>query len=212
MKTISDSLVEIPILQKNILIEKKSQNILDSQFCDDILEYTTSYYYNMLAHSCLSNLNLNVDVFKLPKSYQQYISETSKDDNNIYKSIIMYQSIAGILICWNYFEQFIFRICKTRSENAGDFEKHHKNLLSTHIKRAKAKEIIHNFTGIRKTRNSIHNGGIYTSGSKNFSFTVKDTNYILIPGKRVAPIRILDLLDEMWRHYIILKEIKQPNI
>lgn len=208
MKTIIDSLIEIPLLQKRILLEKKSLNTLDFQFCDDLLEYTTSCYYNMLAHSCMSNLNLNINISKLPEIYQKYIIETSKDDNNIYKSIIMYQSMTGIIICWNYFEQFIFRICETRSENAGDFEKYHKKLLSRGIKRSKAKEIIHNFSGIRKTRNSIHNRGIYTSGKKDFSFTVKNKNYTLNPGKRVTPIRILDLLDDMWNHYIILKEIK----
>ena len=204
MATIQDTLEEIPKFQKNIQLEIDSLDSFDTIFCSEIMNFTTCYYFDLLSHSCMNHLPQNVNIANLPSAYKKYVNETR--DLTIYKEIVRFQNISGLFISWSYFEQFIYRtVGNGSSTRAGDFEKSHKKLLSTGIKRDRAKAIINIFSGIRRTRNSLHENGLYTSGTKEFNFEVQGKKYVLKPGEQVTPIRLLDLLNEMWNHY---KEIK----
>lgn len=209
MATIEETLKEIPIVQKEIIEEIDSEDTYDELFCRELLNYSTCYYYNLLSHACMNHLPKIIDLNSLPSAYKQYERETK--DMSVFKEITRFQNISGLFVLWTFFEQFIFRLNGSASSKAGDFQKSHEKLLSHGIKRAKAKEVINTFSGIRRTRNSLHENGIYTSGTKEFKFRVLDREYILIPSKEVTPIRLMDLIKEMWIQYKELKQIK-PKI
>ena len=65
--------------------------------------------------------------------------------------------------------------------------------------------MINEFNLIRLTRNSLHVGGIYRN-SRKFSYTLKGKNYLLETGKEVTPIRLMDIVETMWKHFVIVTE------
>jgi hypothetical protein len=70
------------------------------------------------------------------------------------------------------------------------------------IKRKRVKEIEVCFTGIRRTRNSLHNDGIYyNEDGKSYEFDLLGEKYSLEHNKPVKPIRTMSLVNYLIKHY-----------
>ena len=203
MASIEDTLKEIGKLQDQITREFESSDCFDPEFCTEIMNYSSVYFYDLLAHSCMDLLKSQSPASSLPGAYQHYFTNVTPE---IMHEIIRFQNISGLFIVWNIFSQFIFRIGKkTGRINAGEFPKIHKKVIEYGAKRSDTKKVIETFTGIRRTRNSLHQDGNYTEGENQITFEVQGKSYTLTPEEQVVPIRIMDVLNEMWIHYHWLK-------
>jgi hypothetical protein len=208
MATILDTLKKIPMLQAEIEQELESSGSLDSDFLRDLMSFTSVYYFDLLAHACMDALHKQINTLQA-SAFQKYFELLSQD--KMLHEYIRWQNIGGLFSVWAMFERFILRQHgQISGKNPGDIQTAHKNVLDRKgFKRKHTKEILQLFTGIRRTRNTLHESGIYSNGDgRSFHFEILGETFTLEPNKPVKPIRLLSVIQVMWDHY---KEIKQSK-
>lgn len=207
MATINETLEAIPELQIELSKEVGGQT-LDSHFLNEINNFIGIYYFDLLAHACMDSLGDDISRGKYPSSFVAYRNISIQDD--AYKELIRINNIGGLFLIWAKFEQFVYRHVPSTSTVAGDFQKAHRKFMeSQNIKRKRVKEIEQCFTGIRRTRNSLHADGIYhNENGKSYSFKLLGETYLLEHGKSVAPIRLLSIIRFLMDHYY---ELQSPE-
>lgn len=204
MPTILDSINQIPILQRQFANEIAEDDPLDRQFAEELMNFTSIYYLDLIAHAALHEIKEGSFVIYTP-SIAKYNEMT--DQNSWSDVYLRFQSIGMLYTIWGLFEQFLWRLHgNSPSGEPNEVEKIHKKILdSCKFGRKRTKEILAIFKGIRRTRNSLHNGGIYQQGTVPYKFLVCGAEYELSPGAETTPIRITDLVTELWTHYQELK-------
>ena len=208
MTTIRDTLKEIPRLQAEIMQELESSDPLDPDFLRDLMNFTSVYYFDLLAHACMDTQRRQGNTLK-GSTFRKYFELSSQEE--MLHEYIRWQNIGGLFSVWAVFERFILRQHRQiSSKNYGDLQRVHKEVLRRKgFKPERIKEIDHLFTGIRRTRNALHGNGIYPSGrSASFRFEILGEPFTLEPGKPVKPIRLLSVIRVMWDHY---REIRQSE-
>jgi hypothetical protein len=208
MATILNTLKEIPRLHTEIQQELESSDPLDPDFLRDLMNFTSVYYFDLLAHACMDALRKQVNTLQC-SGFQKYFELSSQEE--MLHEYIRWQNIGGLFSVWAMFERFILRQHgQISGKNPGDVQTAHQKVLDRkRFKRKRTKEILHLFAGIRRTRNTLHENGIYSNeDGTSFSFEILEEPFTLEPGKPVKPIRLLSVIRVMWDHY---KEIKQSK-
>jgi hypothetical protein len=205
MYKIKDYYKHIIDIQNKIEDEINSIDVFNIDFCKKLMNYTTTLYYNIFSHICLDELKsyLKTDGKKyifLTKNIEKYISDTFLE-KNIYNEIIRYQNISGLYIVWNIYENMIFNVNNKLKRN--NFEKYQKKLLDDDSK-------LININGIRLTRNSLHNDGVYTN-KQEYNFSVQNENFILKYKENVKPISIINIINELLECYFLMKKQKKSK-
>ena len=90
-------------------------------------------------------------------------------------------------------------------------EERYKNILREYgIEKHVYDRIISEFNLLRLTRNSLHAGGIFRN-RKSYSFTLKGRTYSLRPGEAVTPLRLMDVVETMWKHFVVVFEMGKED-
>lgn len=200
MATINDTLLEIPKIQKAISDEVETET-LDDAFLNQISNTIGVYYFDLLAHACMNSIAQQIKSGTYASAFKAY--NDIAEQGSAYQEVIKLNNIGNLFILWAKFEQFVYRHVNTSGKIAGDFQiAHRKFMESKKIKRKRIKEIEEVFTGIRRTRNALHNDGIYhNEDGKSYTFEFAGEEYKLEHDKPVKPIRTLALVKFLIEHY-----------
>ena len=208
MTTIADTLNDIQKLQDEMSSKLKDykgfREPADTKFIRDLMNFTTIYFFELLAHAALDALRDRLQPIGHPYADKYY---SMYRESGVLKEFVRLNNISGMFLLWNIFEQYVD---KKRADLPGepgrDLEKRYKEVLR-HIEVDKPvyDAMINEFNGIRLTRNSLHSGGIYRN-KKECNFLLKGKQYSLKSGEAASPIRLMDAAETMWKHFVIVAD------
>ena len=69
--------------------------------------------------------------------------------------------------------------------------------------------MINEFNLIRLTRNGLHGDGLFRNKNER-TITLKGKKHLLKPGEAVTPLRLVDVAETMWEHFVIVAEMSYP--
>ena len=128
-------------------------------------------------------------------------------ENGLLQEFIRLDNISGTFALWNIFEKHIDEMrANMPGERERDLEDRYKKILrESHIDKRRYDAMVNEFNLIRLTRNSLHNGGVY-SNQKERTFALKGKKYTLKPGESVSPLRLMDVAETMWEHFMVVSK------
>lgn len=205
MSTIQNTMDDIVLLQDEINRELK-KHINKPKVLVDLLNYSSIYYYNFLAHACLDKQK-NEKFYKNDILYNKYYTLTQ--NSFLLEEYIRWINISGLFTVWNIFELFVREKEKKELNQSGfKIEEAYKNILKKkEIEKKLYDKMVSEFNVIRITRNSLHQGGYYNNDKKRI-FNFYGEKYIFEKGTSVKPIRIMKILYIIWQHYKIIENIR----
>ena len=206
MATIADTLNDIQRIQDEISSKKiECETWAGSTLPRDLMNFTTIYFFDLLAHATLDALRSQLEAIRHPyadKYYSMYREE------GLLQELVRKENISGTFVLWNMFERHVDQM---RANFPGNQERtlgeRYKSILREYgIEKRVHDRIISEFNLIRLTRNSLHAGGIFRNKNA-YSFTLKGRTYSLRPGEAVTPLRLMDVVETMWKHFVVVLEI-----
>ena len=205
MATIADTLNGIQKLQHAISSKiNECSELENSAFVSDLMNFTTAYFFGLLSHATLDALRDRLIPVCHPYADKYY---SLYKEAGLLQEVIRSDNVSGMFVLWNIFEKYIDTTRATMSGNPErKLEERYKRILRPiGVDHPTYDAMINEFNLIRLTRNSLHVGGIYRN-SRKFSYTLKGKNYLLETGKEVPPIRLMDAVETMWKHFVIVTE------
>lgn len=210
MATIADTLNDIQNLQN----EMSSTGIVhkefgDSIFVQELMNFTTIYFFELLAHTTLDALRDHSELIHhlyADKYYSMY------KESDMLQQLIRMHNISGTFVLWNIFERHIDKMREDLPEAPeGTLEVRYKKVLKGFgIEKQLYDTMINEFNLIRLTRNSLHCGGIFRNKKKR-TFMLKGEKYSLKTGQEVTPLRLMDVAETMWKHFVIVADSAKPS-
>jgi hypothetical protein len=195
MATIGDTLVDIETIQEEVFCTiKKGQS---SQFLFDIMSFTTKLWFELAGHACLSSPNTQLAQTELSK---KYFALNNRPD--VLKEYIRWTNIGGLFVLWNIFERYIRGIQQQLlgSTDLSISDAYPGILKKKEIGGKQHSIMVSELNAIRKTRNALHQNGIYAHTKKK-RYSVRGEAYIFEQGKPVKPMRLILVLTVFWDHY-----------
>ena len=206
MATIADTLNDIQKLQEEISSKRmESKECSNSTFTRDLMNFTTICFFELLAHTTLDALRSQLEPIRHPYADKYY---SMYKESGVLQELIRLNNISGIFVLWNIFEQHIDKVrTKLSGEPERNLEDRYKKILrDIGVDKRRYDTMINEFNLIRLTRNSLHGGGLYRKKNER-NFTLKGRKYTLKPGEAVSPLRIMDVAETMWEHFVVIAEI-----
>ncbi|HEY4257844.1 MAG TPA: hypothetical protein VGM66_11570 [Candidatus Udaeobacter sp.] len=199
MPTVADTLTDIERLQTEIECRLRQGTIRQDAFVADLLNFTIILYFSWLSHHCLAKAQASISLGRSPAVAKYYELFAQRP---VLEEFIRWQNIAGLFVLWNIFEKFVRNTHGTLSTSVPSaIEDAYKAILkSRSIKAKEYDQMITEFNLARLTRNSLHQGGIY-SGKRVRRYVFRGVEYEFREGVKVRPIRLLDLASTFWEHY-----------
>ncbi len=203
MTTIGQTLMDIEQLQHDIETHLSSGRVQPSKFIDDILNITKAYHFDLLAHSSLDTARAELSTTSNSLVLKYYALST---EAKVHEDYIRLINVGGLFMVWNIFERFIREIYGQIFE--GLEIKHLKDaykeiLESKVIDRNTSLRMTGEFNVIRFVCNKLHQGTRYLM-PKNRKLVLSGETYELEKGKPVKPIRLMTVINVLWRHYVTL--------
>ena len=205
MAKIADTLNDIQKLQ-DLMSERVNdcRELSDGRFIRDLMNFTTVYFFSLLSHATLDALRDRLSPFPHPYAEKYY---SMYKQNGLLQEFIRLDNISGVFVLWNIFEQYIDR---TRAGLPGNPERNLEDrykriLLQIGIDQTAYGAMVNEFNLIRLTRNSLHGGGAYRN-SRKFSYRLCGKDYLLEMGKNVTPIRLMDIAETIWKHFVAVTD------
>ena len=172
----------------------------ETAFVRALMNFTTIYFFGLLSHATLDALRDPISSIRhvyADKYYSLY------KERGLLQELIRLDNVSGMFVLWNILEQYIDG---TRSALRGDPERslgeRYKTVLrQSGLDQPTYETMVNEFNLIRLTRNSLHGGGVYRN-SKRFSWALEGETYSLESGKKVTPIRLMDVAATMWKHFV----------
>jgi hypothetical protein len=206
MATIAHTLDEIIKIQKEFKIIEDTTYIVS-----ELHNLTSIIYFEYLAHAVLDSArNVDLSQIKGAKEYYSYYGT-----EGLLTEYIRINNIGQFLVVWNVYEKYL----RTKHKNLP--QKEHENKKSKNIpnkiktifihellpqlKLDDSKQIMEEFEVMRLTRNSLHDGGIYQG--KPSSGKICNEKFEFNPNQPVKPIRIMNVIQTIWKHYKIFENI-----
>ena len=205
MATIADTLNDIQKLQNAISSKiDNCEELAGDMFVQDLMNFTTIYFFSLLSHATLDTLKVSIQPIHHPYADKYY---SMYEEKGVLQELIRWDNISGIFLLWNIFEK---HVDKTRANLLGncerDLEGRYKKILQhVGVDQTTYNTMVNEFNLIRLTRNSLHGGGVYRNKKKR-NFMLKGKQYVLEKDKHVIPIRLMDIAETMWQHFLILVE------
>ena len=201
MTNIADTLNDIQKLQDSMSERiNDCRELSESRFISDLMNFTTVYFFSLLSHATLDALRDRLLPIRHPYADKYY---SMYEQKGLLQELIRFDNISGVFLLWNIFEKYIDR---TRTALPGSPERHledrYKRILQhIGIDQTSYGAMVSEFNLIRLTRNSLHGGGIYRN-SRKLSYRLCGKDYLLEMGKNVTPIRLMDIADTIWKHFV----------
>ena len=107
-----------------------------------------------------------------------------------------------MFVLWNIFERYITDTRATLQRNPERSLEHRYKTILRHVgvDEPTYATMVGEFNLIRRTRNSLHTGGVYRNRGT-CRYTLKGKEYLLEEGRSVTPIRIMDVVETLWQHF-----------
>ena len=211
MATIADTLNDIQKLQDGMSAKCKAcEALADSKFIHDLMNFTTVYFFALLAHATLDALRDCLQPLRHPyvdKYYSMY------RQSSVLGELVRLDNISGMFLLWNIFEQHVDR---RRASLPGDPERTLEDRYKAVLRHIGVDQpiydaMVNEFNLMRLTRNSLHGGDIYRNKTE-CNFTLKGKKYLLKLGRAVTPIRLIDVAETMWKHFVIVADRLRDQI
>lgn len=205
MATIADTLNDIQKLQGAICDKiKDCPKLADRGFICDLMNFTTVHFFGLLSHTTLNALRDRLVPISHPYADKYY---SLYSQNGLLQQLIRMDNISGMFVLWNIFEQHVDRSRAALPGSAEwNLEDRYKCILRhVGIDHSTYSTMVNEFNLIRLTRNSLHGGGVYRN-SRRLSYTLSGVKYLLEEGKPVTPIRLMDIAETMWRHFVTVTD------
>ncbi len=211
MAKIADTLNDIQKLQDTMSDKIDDRmGFSDSGFIRDLMTFTTIYLFSLLSHATLDVLKDRILPSRHPYADKYY---SMYKQRGLLQELIRLDNITGVFLLWNIFEKYID---STRATLPGNpertLEDRYKRILRhIGIDQPTYDAMVNEFNLIRLTRNSLHGGGIYRN-SRKFSYKLKGRDYFLEMGKEVTPIRIMDIAETIWKHFVTVTDGSERSL
>ena len=205
MATIADTLNDIQKLQAEMLSRQiEGKVIADHTFISDLMNFTTVYFFHLLSHATLDALITQIEPIHHPYSDKYYAMYRQ---SGVLQELIRIDNISGIFVLWNIYELYIDKMhAKLVGTPEGRLKDRYKKILrGVGVNKRRYDDMLNEFDLIRLTRNSLHGGGIFRNKSQ-FAGTLMGKEYVLEPGKSVNPLRLMDVAETMWGHFLVVAE------
>ena len=205
MATIADTLNDIQKLQDEMSSRRtEGKACADYAFITNLMNFTTVYFFGLLSHATLDALKTQFGTVHHPYAKKYY---AMCRQSGVLQELVRFDNISGSFVLWNIFEK---HVDKARAELAGTPERglkeRYKSVLrDVGVDKRRYDEMINEFDLVRLTRNSLHGGGVFQKRYP-FSGTLKGKKYLLEPGKPVTPLRLMDVAETMWEHFVVVAE------
>ena len=184
MATIADTLNDIQKLQDEMSSKRMEGNeCVNSRFIGDLTNFTTVYFFELLAHASLDALRAQVEPIHHPYADKYY---SMYGQSGVLQELVRINNISGTFVLWNIFEQHIDRV-RARLPGLPErtLEDRYKKILrDTGVDKRRHDGMIGEFNLIRLTRNSLHGGGFFRNKNK-YVATLKGKRYSLKLGVSV---------------------------
>ena len=206
MATIADTLNDIQNLQAKISSKwMDNRKCLNCTFIDDFMNYITIYFFGLLAHTTLDALRTQLKPIHHPYVDKYY---SMFRESSVLSGLIRQDNISGTFVLWNIFERYIDKVrANLPGKPERSLEDRYKKILrEIGVDKRRYDTMINEFNLIRLTRNSLHVGGLYLKKNER-NFTLKGKKYTLKPGEMVSPLRIIDVAETMWEHFVVVAEM-----
>jgi len=187
-------------------IESFQSEILKVEYDDDfqfrLVNITTIIYFDYLSHSILYQAkNLNLSSIKEAEKYYKLYSQ-----KHLLQEQIRINAVGLFFNLWLEYERFLRRkLTSIKGEDKFKISSTFNELLNL-IPLEKRGSVENEFEVIRITRNSLHDGGIYKL-DKPYKGKIGHQTYIFVKNHPVIPIRNLDVVKTIWKHFMILNTL-----
>lgn len=211
MATVADTLNEIQRLQAAVADRSGPwSKPADLEFVRDLSNFTTTYFFGLLSHATLDAVRGHIESIRNPYADKYYSMYRQR---GLLQELIRLDNVSGVFVLWNIFERHVDRTRDgMRGEPERSLEDRYKAILRcTGIDRQTYDGLVNEFNLIRLTRNSLHGGGTYRN-SRKFSYTLRGKRYTLERGKQVTPIRLLDVAQTMWEHFVTITNASEYSL
>lgn len=193
MPTILDTINEIEIFQKEVV-----SNGTEDKFVEELMNFTTIIYFDYLSHAVLDAAKNKIDLTQVKGAIKYY--ELYKKEG-LLGEYVRIDNIGRFSVIWNTYEKYLrnkhLDIINNKSYKISEIF----NDLIEKIKPDNQAILREEFDVMRHTRNSLHDGGKYSSKFTNFEGVLCGTKYKFLPGIQVMPLRVMDVVQTMWVHY-----------
>ena len=206
--TIAKTLNDIQTLQDEMSSWLSVVEELENRaFVKEMMGFTTVYFLQLLAHATLDRLRNELQPFGDPcadKYFSMY------DQPGLLEERTRLENISGLFVLLIVFERFVdLKAPSPPNKEAKDsLEGKYKRILRClKIDKVIYDKTINEFNLIRLTRNSLHGGGVYREARKR-TISLKGHWYTLEQGEQVVPLRLFDIVETMWKHFLVITEGK----
>lgn len=210
MATVADTLNDIQRFQNEVSSKKMEyETWAGSTLPRDLMNFTTIYFFDLLAHATLDALRSQPEAIRHPYADKYY---SMYREQGLLQELVRKDNVSGMFVLWNMFERHVDQM---RANFAGNpertLEERYKSILREYgIEKRVYDRIISEFNLIRLTRNSLHAGGIFRN-RRAYSFTLKGRTYSLRPGEAVTPLRLMDVIETMWKHFVVVFDMRKHD-
>ncbi len=203
MTTIAQTLLDIENLQQDIDGYLSRGELQRTHFITGMVNLTQAYHFDLLAHSILATAKT-----KLGAGSDVLISNyyALSDQTDIHEEYIRLLNIGGLFTVWSLFENFIKNTYDDMFdgltvENVKDA---YKDILhGKKVDRRDVGRMVGEFNVIRFIRNVLYKDSVYLN-PKTRTFVLGQETYTLEKGKPIKPIRLMTVINVIWRHYVTI--------
>ncbi|EAR11337.1 hypothetical protein MED297_20657 [Reinekea sp. MED297] len=199
MPTIGNALADIERFQ-----DRLSQAGVRSWFPEQLMNFTSVLFFEFSSHALLESSRERGAQGAL---FSKYIRLS---ENQILRDEYVRQnSIGHLFVVWIFYEKYLRdKYFEITGRTEFKISKLFKKLINA-LELENFEVIYSEFEVIRNTRNSLHDGGCYNRTFSYFEADFKDTTYVFEPGEQVVPLRVMDVCDVMYSHYLKLERLKE---
>ena len=203
MTTIAQTLLDIENLQQDIDGYLSRGEIQHSHFIDGMVNVTQAYHFDLLAHSILATAKT-----KLASGSDVLVSNyyALLDQADIHEGYIRFLNIGGLFTVWSLFENFIKKTHENMFEGLKleNIKDAYKDVLhGKKVDRHDIGRMIGEFNVIRFIRHVLYQDGVYLN-PKTRTFVLGQETYTLKKNEPIKPIRLMTVIDVIWRHYLTI--------
>lgn len=200
MATIGSTLNQIQELQREI-----DEGGLEDRFVQELMNFTTIVFFQYLAHAVLDEAKDSLS--SLSQAAQKYYELSAQPE--VLTEFIRFSNSGQFVCIWNAYEKYL------RQKYFNDFGLTEFKInqlfddLVDRIQPSDSAKIKEEFEVMRNTRNSLHDGGVFSEKFTPWSGSFLGATYKFSPGEPVTPLRVVDVCFVMWSHYGALETAPQ---
>ena len=206
MTTIAQTLTDIEQLQAEIAARLDVDPTQDMAFVDEIRRLLTVYYFDLLAHSSLDTARADLKTRTTANPFAGKYFDLSESPG-VLEDYVRWLNTGGLFIAWNIFEKFVReRYTRIFNESRLPPLKDAYRSILTHrgLDKSTAGRMRIEFNLLRFVRSTLQRQSNYRNRQTR-EFDLDGEAYVLEAGQPVKQIRLMTVIQLIWRHYRVLQ-------